>query len=181
MTTHANRGMTLEKAIEQTCHRYKIRGAACIDKVNPRVIQKREGNRVHLVRLKSTVDFDGVCCGIPVAFDAKQTNEKRLDRDNIHDHQLTYLHDFTRCRGLGFLLVMFAKQSEVFAVTPAWYEGRLEELGRASVPIAEFHKHAAVRGSGCSKIVIGAFGVPVHFAPAVQELWVHLLAKRKSA
>lgn len=181
MTTQANRGMDLEKAVEHSCNRYKIRGTACINKINPKVIQQRVGNQVHLVRLRSTVDFEGVCCGIPVAFDAKRTELKRLPKDNVHEHQLGYLHDFTRCRGLGFLLVMFAKQSEIYAATPAWYEGRLEKLGRASVPIVEFQEHAQVRGSGCSKIVIGAFGVPVHFAPAVQDLWDHLKALRRSA
>lgn len=61
--------------------------------------------RPKVVREKSTVDFVGVWRGVPVAFDAKQTREKRFPLSQLHDHQYEFLRTWTECGGLAFLLI----------------------------------------------------------------------------
>ncbi len=99
---------------------------------------------------KSTVDFHGVVQGIPVAFDAKETNLKSIPLHNVHEHQIEYMRDITDQHGLAFLIVHFKFCDEFFMITFETlndYYLKSQNSGRKSIPYKELDKKYQIKRS----------------------------------
>ncbi len=95
---------------------YSRSGRARIDKITVPV-RKIGGKMFHSA--KSTVDFTGVIDGGRfIAFDAKQTKNDRLPMSMLKQHQIDYLREINRRKGLGFFFVWFERTDQMFAVFP---------------------------------------------------------------
>ncbi len=113
------RGSTLEDLINRTNTLYREQGLALIQKVptpiTPIQIDK-EHRHITLAYFdqKSTVDYIGAVQGIPVCFDAKECNSDTFPMQNIHEHQVKFMGDFERQKGISFLILLFSKRNELY-------------------------------------------------------------------
>ena len=107
------RGSTLEELVNRTNEQYREKGLALIQKVptpiTPITIDK-EHRHITLAYFeqKSTVDYIGVVQGIPVCFDAKECRTDAFPLANVHPHQIQFMKDFERQKGIAFLLLYFS-------------------------------------------------------------------------
>ena len=108
--SQANRGMQLEKSVEELFKHYEQRGIFCL---------KIEVKEVNGVRVKKSpfdfiVHYDGVMYG----FDAKNCQNGNIGIANFKLHQIKALTDVENQKGEGFFLVYFAdiKQLEKIPV-----------------------------------------------------------------
>ena len=139
------RGSTLEDLINQTILRYRTDRLALIQKVptpiTPITIDKAT-RHITLAYFgeKSTVDYLGVVQGIPVCFDAKECAEDTFPLANIHPHQVRFMTDFERQKGISFLLICFTSRQEFYYMPYAEmmeFWDRMERGGRKSFLISE--------------------------------------------
>lgn len=99
------RGSTLEELINYTNEYYKEKGLALVQKIptpiTPIKIDK-ESSQITLAYFEkdSTVDYIGVCQGVPICFDAKECSKDVFSLQNIHDHQLEFMETLRNRRGL---------------------------------------------------------------------------------
>ena len=167
--TRGLRGSTFESMINMSTEVYEAKNLAIIQKIptpiTPISIDKSK-NAITLGYFdkKSTVDYLGVVQGIPVAFDAKETNRTNLPLQNIHAHQMEFMEKFESQQGIGFFLVSFTLYDEVYflpfsALRAYW--NKAENGGRKSIPYADFDKIAIKVGSGK--------GVVVHYLEALRK------------
>ena len=108
------RGSMLEELINLTNIKYREKGLALIQKVPTPItpINIDKDNR-HITlayfEQKSTVDYIGVVQGIPVCFDAKECAQDSFALKNVHQHQIDFMKDFEKQKGVAFLLIYFKK------------------------------------------------------------------------
>ncbi len=125
-TTSSNRGMTLEKDINNANIYYRTHNIAIIYK-KPIPIQivnvsyptrnKAEITKAFF-RQPSTTDYNGIYKGNYIDFDAKETqNLKSFPLSNIHEHQISHLQNIINQRGLAFLIIRFTNLHETFVVS----------------------------------------------------------------
>lgn len=122
------RGSALEEFINRTCELYREKGLALIQKVPTPITPvriERESRHITLAYFekKSTVDYIGAVQGIPVCFDAKECRSDSFPLQNIHEHQVVFMEDFERQRGISFLILYFAHRDETYYM-------RFEEMRR---------------------------------------------------
>ena len=104
------RGPTLEELVNRTNEQYREKGLALIQKdptpITPIKIDK-EHRHITLAYFeqKSTVDYIGAVQGIPVCFDAKECKTDTFPLANVHQHQIQFMADFERQKGIAFLLL----------------------------------------------------------------------------
>ncbi len=116
------RGSTLEDLINRTNEKYRESGLALIQKIptpiTPITIDK-EHRHITLAYFdqKSTVDYIGAVQGIPVCFDAKESNTDTFRLQNIHEHQVEFMKDFEKQGGISFFLIYFTAK-ELFYYLP---------------------------------------------------------------
>lgn len=116
----ANLGRAFEEQVERSNKLYERRGQALVIKAHTEVSVKRKGKELTGAKFgeKAPVDFIGLAKRIPVAFDAKSTNElTKLPYANIAQHQIQFMQDFEWQGGRAFLLVHFAKHYETYLIT----------------------------------------------------------------
>lgn len=139
------RGSALEQLINQTIRSYRDRGLALIQKVPTPITPIHIDQATRHITLayfdrKSTVDYLGVVQGIPVCFDAKECAEDTFPLANIHPHQIAFMTDFERQKGISFLMLAFTSRSEFYympyAEVMAFWKRR-EYGGRKSFLISE--------------------------------------------
>lgn len=151
-----NRGKPLEDMIERTNEMYRQQGIAEINKIATpvRVLRQLKGRiRDGFYEKKSTVDFIGAYEGIPIAFDAKSTQEPtRFALKYIEPHQLDFLKRWQQSGGYSFFLIEFAtRRQEVFLVPLAdilAYFEIAESGGRKSIPYDEIKRFPEVKRNG---------------------------------
>ncbi|HIS80070.1 MAG TPA: Holliday junction resolvase RecU [Candidatus Scatomonas merdavium] len=107
------RGSTLEELVNRTNEQYREKGLALIQKVpTPITPIKIDKEHRHITlayfEQKSTVDYIGVVQGIPVCFDAKECRTDAFPLANVHPHQIQFMKDFERQKGIAFLLLYFS-------------------------------------------------------------------------
>ncbi len=125
-STRGLRGSTLEEMVNRTNEKYREKGLALIQKVptpiTPIDIDK-ETRHITLAYFdqKSTVDYIGAVQGIPVCFDAKECAVDTFSLQNIHEHQVAFMKDFEKQKGVAFFLIYFTKKDR-------FYYLRLDEL-----------------------------------------------------
>lgn len=135
--SHANRGMALEQIIELVNQSYRRHHIALISKIPTAWLPIRGANGAIIsakVEQKSIVDFTGRWRGRPIAFDAKESHEKRMRWDRIEPHQELYLDDWTGDGAIGFVLASFGEEN-TFVIPWAEWKFGLQEWrsgGRAS-------------------------------------------------
>ena len=116
------RGSTLEDLINRTNEKYRENGLALIQKIptpiTPITIDK-EHRHITLAYFdqKSTVDYIGAVQGIPVCFDAKESNTDTFRLQNIHEHQVVFMQDFEKQGGIAFFLIYYTAK-ELFYYLP---------------------------------------------------------------
>lgn len=139
------RGSTLEDLINRTNEKYLESGLALIQKVptpiTPIKIDK-ESRHITLAYFdqKSTVDYIGVVQGIPVCFDAKECAVDTFSLQNIHEHQVEFMHNFEKQQGIAFFLIYYT-QRELFYYLPfkelLTFWNRAKDGGRKSFRFEE--------------------------------------------
>ena len=142
------RGSTLEDLINHTIEIYKKAELALIQKIptpiTPIEIDKTKGHiTLAYFDKKSTVDYIGAVQGIPVCFDAKECHEDRFPLQNIHKHQLTFMEDFEKQKGVSFFLIYFTKRGLFYYLrlseAKAFFK-RAMDGGRKSFRVDELDK-----------------------------------------
>jgi len=150
------RGSTFEEMINLTNERYRNNSLAIVHKVatpiTPVAIDK-ESRTITLAYFekKSTVDYIGAVQGIPICFDAKETRQKNLPIGNIHHHQIEFMEDFTKQKGIAFMLVHFALVDLFFFMpfeTLKAYWDLAQKGGRKSIPLEDFDAKYQVEHKG---------------------------------
>ncbi len=142
------RGSALEDLVNRTNDMYERDGLAIVQKIPTPITPTKFDSQRRLIteayfEQKSTVDYIGVCQGIPICFDAKQVCKKNIPLQNIHEHQIDFMKKFVEQKGIAFLLVNFTETSESFylpfEVLEKYYL-ESKEGGRKSIPYEEFEE-----------------------------------------
>lgn len=120
------RGSILEDFVNRTNEKYLDNGLALIQKIPTPITPikiDQENRHITLAYFdqKSTVDYIGAVQGIPVCFDAKESSKGTFALQNIHEHQVEFMQNFEKQKGIAFFLLYFSHK-EVF------YYLRLREL-----------------------------------------------------
>jgi recombination protein U len=120
------RGSVLEEFINRTNEKYLDSNLALIQKIpTPITPIKIDQEHRHITlayfEQKSTVDYIGAVQGIPVCFDAKESAQDTFSLQNIHEHQVEFMKNFEKQKGIAFFLLYYSHK-EVF------YYLRLSEL-----------------------------------------------------
>ncbi|MGL4606297.1 MAG: Holliday junction resolvase RecU [Eubacteriaceae bacterium] len=146
------RGSQLEELINLTNKLYLEKGLAVVQKIptaiKPVALDPGKGTiKLAYFEEKSTVDYLGNIQGIPVCFDAKETNQKRLPIANIHEHQMDFMDAFQKQDGISFLIVHFKFCDEIFllpfeTLKNAWQSA--QDGGRKSIPYKDFDQNLRI-------------------------------------
>ena len=120
------RGSILEEFVNRTNEKYMDSGLALIQKIpTPITPIKIDQEHRHITlayfEQKSTVDYIGAVQGIPVCFDAKESAKDTFSLQNIHEHQVEFMKNFEKQKGIAFFLLYYSHE-ELF------YYLRLSEL-----------------------------------------------------
>ncbi|WP_317855146.1 Holliday junction resolvase RecU [Chakrabartyella piscis] len=146
------RGSAFEDCINFTNEQYQTMGLALLQKVPTPITPVQFDGEKHVITLayfekQSTVDYIGVAQGIPICFDAKETGLGNLPLQNIHAHQVEFMEQFQKQKGLSFLLVHFSKMDEYyllpFATLQKFWQAA-QAGGRKSIPYDAFDKRYAI-------------------------------------
>lgn len=150
------RGSFLEECINQTNHIYMEKGLAVVQKLPTAIKPVELDNTNGTIKLayfdeKSTVDYMGNVQGIPICFDAKETNLKSLPINNIHEHQIAFMDAFTKQEGLSFLIVLFKKTDETFLlpfeILKQYWDEAMKATGRKSIPYSAFDQDLRIHSN----------------------------------
>ncbi|MCL1802280.1 MAG: Holliday junction resolvase RecU [Eubacteriaceae bacterium] len=99
---------------------------------------------------KSTVDYIGNIQGIPVCFEAKETNRQSLPLSNFHSHQIEFMEKFTAQNGIAFVLVQFSIIEKIFMLPYSSLKGYWDRAengnGRKSIPLDAFEHEVGIQG-----------------------------------
>ncbi|NLP46169.1 MAG: Holliday junction resolvase RecU [Epulopiscium sp.] len=174
--TRGLRGSTLEELINLTNELYYSKKLALVQKIptpiKPIKINK-ENRTITLAYFeqKSTVDYIGVVQGIPICFDAKETSQKYLPLQNIHDHQIQFMSCFEEQEGVAFLLVYFSYYNKYFflpfSILKNWWN-QAQNGGRKSIPYRVFPEKFCIENKN---------GAYVHYLEALNT---YLLSKTRN-
>lgn len=148
------RGSTLEELINRTNEQYREKGLALIQKVPTpitpiRIDQEHRHITLAYFDKKSTVDYIGAVQGIPVCFDAKECQTEVFPLANIHEHQLLFMQEFEKQKGVAFLLLYFAEKNIFYYLRLRELEKfwrRREEGGRKSFRMDELDRSFFLEG-----------------------------------
>ena len=110
--TRGLRGSTLEELINKTNTKYNEMGLALIQKIPTPITPINIDKSTRHITLayfeqKSTVDYIGAVQGIPICFDAKECATDTFPLHNIHEHQIKFMEDFEKQKGIAFLLIFY--------------------------------------------------------------------------
>lgn len=127
--SHANRGQAFEDFLRFVHQRYQADGIACVHKVPTEFLPLRNAKGQVCsakVEHKSCVDYLGRYKGIPVAIEAKHTEEKRIAFNRVEPHQAEYLDDWLKDpNAIALVLVSFSLR-RFYAVPWEFWKAALE-------------------------------------------------------
>lgn len=117
--TRGLRGSAFEEMINRTNEKYEEKGLALIQKIPTPITpieidQKSRHITLAYFDKKSTVDYIGAVQGIPVAFDAKESNTDTFPLDNIHEHQVEFMLKFKEQKGIAFFLIYYTHKDLIY-------------------------------------------------------------------
>ncbi|MBM7713602.1 recombination protein U [Bacillus thermophilus] len=152
-TNYSNRGMTLEEDLNETNRYYLTSGIAVIHK-KPTPVQivhvdyaKRSTAVIKeaYFRQASTTDYNGVCEGKYIDFEAKETKSKTsFPLKNFHSHQIEHMHHVVKQNGIAFVIIRFSTTEEIFLLESKFlfaYWDRMISGGRKSISKKEIVAH----------------------------------------
>ena len=134
------RGSTFEELVNRTNEQYREKGLGLIQKIPTPITPVRMDKETRHITLayfeqKSTVDYIGVVQGIPVCFDAKECSVATFPLANIHPHQVDFMVEFERQKGVAFFLLFFSNENRYYYLRLSdllvFWE-RMQEGGRKS-------------------------------------------------
>ncbi|WP_018660335.1 Holliday junction resolvase RecU [Heyndrickxia acidiproducens] len=143
--SYSNRGMTLEDDINETNQYYLHEGIAVIHKKPTpiQIVQVDYQSRSTAVikeayfKQPSTTDYNGVCRGKYIDFEAKETqNKTSFPLHNFHKHQIAHMKQVAEQHGICFVILRFAKSEEIFLLECQhlfYYWDRMLSGGRKSI------------------------------------------------
>ena len=147
----ANRGMSLETAINATNDYYLAHGIAVIHKKPTPVqivkVDYPRRSRAKIVeayfRQASTTDYSGVYKGHYIDFEAKETRQKTaMPMKNFHKHQIDHMVQVLAQRGICFVLLHFSSLRETYLLPAeqliAFYD---IDKGNKSMPLTYIQEH----------------------------------------
>lgn len=137
-----------EQKIENTNDWYKRNGIGTVEKIPNGTMTKRvNGHPVIVPTNKTGCDFIGHIKGIPIAFDAKSTENKTSfpfgskKSPMVKEHQKEFLKSFKNTGGQAYLMIQFNKLNKVFLVDIDVYlsaELKQLKLNKKSFPLSFF-------------------------------------------
>ncbi len=145
--TYANRGMMLERDINQSNKYYLDHNIALIyKKPTPIKVVKVEYPKNVIKEAyfnePSTLDYNGIYEGKYLEFDAKETQSNTsFPISNIHKHQLEHMKRVIYFGGITFLIVRFTKINETYILLGRELFNFIESNDRKSIPIDYFRKN----------------------------------------
>ena len=145
--TYANRGMMLERDINQSNKYYLDHNIALIyKKPTPIKVVKVEYPKNVIKEAyfnePSTLDYNGIYKGKYLEFDAKETQSNTsFPISNIHKHQLEHMKRVIYFGGITFLIVRFTKINETYILLGRELFNFIESNDRKSIPIDYFRKN----------------------------------------
>lgn len=145
--TYANRGMMLERDINQSNKYYLDHNIALIyKKPTPIKVVKVEYPKNVIKEAyfnePSTLDYNGIYKGKYLEFDAKETQSNTsFPISNIHKHQLEHMKRVIYFGGITFLIVRFTKINETYILLGRELFNFIESNDRKSIPIYYFRKN----------------------------------------
>ena len=150
------RGSTLEEFINRTNERYRENHLALIQKVPTPITpikMDKESRHITLAYFeqKSTVDYIGVVQGIPVCFDAKECAVDTFSLQNIHPHQVEFMHQFEKQGGIAFFLIFYSHKDLLYYLPYEmlrFFWDRAQEGGRKSFRFEELNPEYYPEASG---------------------------------
>lgn len=162
------RGSGLEELINLTNEKYRQNRLALIQKIPTPIKPITIDQSTRHITLayfdqKSTVDYIGAVQGIPVCFDAKECAEDTFPLSNVHEHQLSFMHEFEEQGGVAFLLIFF-RNKDIFYYLPLRtldeFEKRAENGGRKSFRFDELDPYYQISTHN---------GVMVHYLEMIDK------------
>ena len=152
-TSVKNRGMTLEKMVNESNRHYLEMDRAVIHK-KPTPIQvanvhypKRSMAKITEAYYKtpSTTDYNGLYRGRYIDFDVKETrNKTSFPLKNIHPHQIDHLRRIHAHGGIAFIIIGLVLEDTYWLLPFERIEPYLKraETGRKSMTVTEIKKES---------------------------------------
>lgn len=160
---YANRGAAFEEFLRFANDRYAHKKVAIVEKLPTEFLPLRNGSGKICgakVEHKSKVDFIGRYKNIPIAIEAKNTNEDSIRFDRIEPHQAEYMDQFTEELGTIGLVVVSFNLKRFFVIPWAFWSMAYEYRVR--------------RNDRTTPVTVSAFGqtwdIPQKFSVRVDEL-----------
>lgn len=114
-----HRGDLTEELLNNTHDYFKRHNLAFIKKipVPVKVIQRIKNTITQaFFESKGMLDYVGVCQGLPISFDSKETNKPSLPLSNIAEHQFDFIEDFNKQDGYAFIICNFKKSGKFYLI-----------------------------------------------------------------
>lgn len=146
-----HRGDFTEELINYTNQYLLDNKLALISKIpTPVKVLKRKGVKITdaFFEKKGVLDYLGVCQGLPIAFDSKETNQISLPLSNIQKHQFEYIEYFIEQDGYAFILCNFKKIRKFYMIPGEIilnYYYKSFEGGRKSIPEKELNNNYEIK------------------------------------
>lgn len=141
-----HRGDFTENIINNTNEYLLQEHLALINKIStPVKVLKRQKYKITdaFFEKKGILDYIGICQGLPIAFDAKETNQKSLPLSDIAEHQYEYMENFIKQKGYAFIICNYKKLEKFYFIpgeTVLSYYYKSLKGGRKSIPQKNLEK-----------------------------------------
>ena len=136
--THANRGLSFEKEIENKCSEYHKQKIALIHKVPTEFKLIRKGAKIinaFPVKDSDFVDFIGIYNQKGIAMECKETkNKTSFPLSNISEYQLDFLDLWELLGGKSYFLIRFSTHNKVFIIPYGQFNDIIKTIDRKSIP-----------------------------------------------
>lgn len=152
-----NRGMGLEKDLNDSCLFYKECNRALIyKKPTPiQVVKVDYPNRNHAkiceayYKIPSTTDYNGIYRGRYIDFEAKETRSKTsFSLKNIHVHQIEHLKKVMEHGGIAFLIIRFTILNETYLLDASYMIKAFEQQDKKSISYQSITKNGFLIAEG---------------------------------
>ncbi|MGI6155029.1 MAG: Holliday junction resolvase RecU, partial [Enterococcus lemanii] len=137
-------GKIFEKLIEMGCQKYAMLGKAFVEKIpedfQPQEIDKKTKKAIGYYKSKAQPDFQGTLAGgRSVCFEAKMTNEKKINQSRVTKNQSACLDHH---ESLGAYVGVCCQINKTIAFIP-WknWKKMKEEFGRKYITEEELKKY----------------------------------------
>lgn len=146
-----HRGDLTEEIINITNTYLLNKNLALVNKIpTPVKVLKRKGSKITdgFFEEKGLLDYIGICQGLPIAFDAKETNQISLPLSNIAEHQFIYIENFIKQDGYAFIICHFKKLKKFYLIPGEIildYHYKSFKGGRKSIPEKSLDKNFEIK------------------------------------